>query len=158
MGGGGEGGRGGNNRSNFSRRQFFLATLSIWLAKVRFVSVSIRRDLVVVTWFMFEPLTVRVGGAVGMLRFCLEPISVNPVLVTFRESLNVSIYIVVVYGAFFLQQQPCISSLSVCTSSSYPQNKTKWERERGLSSSFCRFFSSFTERIRMYTCYTKTVY
>lgn len=90
MGGGGRGVGGGDNRSNFSRRQFFVATLSIWLAKVRFVSVSIRRDLVVVTWFMFEPLTVRVGGAVGMLRFCLEPISVNSVLVTFRESLNVS--------------------------------------------------------------------
>lgn len=39
---------------------------------------------------MFEPLTVRVGDAVGMLRFCLEPISVNSVLVTFRESLNAS--------------------------------------------------------------------
>ena len=39
---------------------------------------------------MFEPLTVTVRGAVGMLRFCLEPISVNSVLVTFRESLNVS--------------------------------------------------------------------
>lgn len=39
---------------------------------------------------MFEPLTVGVGDAVGMLRFCLEPISVNSVLVTFRESLNAS--------------------------------------------------------------------
>ena len=39
---------------------------------------------------MFEPLTVRVGDAVGMLRFCLEPISVNSVLVTFRESFNIS--------------------------------------------------------------------
>ena len=39
---------------------------------------------------MFEPLTVRVGDAVGMLRFCLEPISVNSVVVTFRESLNAS--------------------------------------------------------------------
>ena len=39
---------------------------------------------------MFEPFTVRVGDAVGMLRFCLEPISVNSVLVTFRESLNAS--------------------------------------------------------------------
>jgi len=39
---------------------------------------------------MFEPLTVRVGDAVGMLRFCVEQISVNSVLVTFRESLNAS--------------------------------------------------------------------
>lgn len=56
----------------------------------QFASISIPRDLVVVTCFMFEPLTVRVRDAVGMLRFCLEPISVNSVLVTFRESLNAS--------------------------------------------------------------------
>ena len=100
---------------------------------------------------MFEPLTLRVGDAVGMLRFCLEPISVNSVLVTFRESLNASSASMV---PFFSQQQPCICSLLVRTSSSYPQNKTKSGREReGCRRLFVVFFLLYGEDTEVHMLY-----
>lgn len=133
------------------RSQFFLASLSIWLDNVRFASISIPRDLVVVTCFMFEPLTVRVGDAVGMLRFCLEPISVNSVLVTFRESLNASSASMVP-----LFQGNKLAFLAYRYIHPSPTLKTKQNRgeKEGSRRLFVVFFFSFTGRIRMYTCYT----
>ena len=100
---------------------------------------------------MFEPLTVRVGDAVGMLRFCLEPISVNSVLVTFRESLNSSSASMVP-----LFQGNKLAFLAYRYIHPSPTLKTKQNRgeKEGSRRLFVVFFFSFTGRIRMYTCYT----
>ena len=55
---------------------------------IRFESISIARDLKEVgTWFVGAPLMVKIGVAVRVLSFCLEPISINSVLVIFSVSL-----------------------------------------------------------------------
>ena len=69
----------------------FLASLSIWFPQVRLESITIPRDLAVETWFMRVPLMVKVGVSVRVLSYCLEPISLNSVLVIFSVS-SLAIY------------------------------------------------------------------
>ena len=100
---------------------------------------------------MFEPLTVRVGDAVGMLRFCLEPISVNSVLVTFRESLNASSATVV---PFFHSNNLAFLAYRYVHPPCTPETKQNRGEREGCHRLFVVFFFSLTGRIRMYTCYT----
>ena len=48
---------------------------------------STPRDFDVDTWFTGVPLMLRTGEAVGAFTFCLEPISINSVLVMLNVSL-----------------------------------------------------------------------
>ena len=70
-----------------TRGIFFLGSFSIWLPQVRFALFSTPRDLDVDTWFMGVPLIFKTGDAVRVLSFCLEPISINSLLVILSVSL-----------------------------------------------------------------------
>ena len=48
---------------------------------------STLRDFDVDTWFMGVPLILRTGEAVRVFTFCLEPISINSILVMLSVSL-----------------------------------------------------------------------
>ena len=65
----------------------FFVSLSVWLLQSCLLSIVTPSDFAVVTWLTWLSLFVIVGESVKVLNLCLEPISINSVLVVFRVSL-----------------------------------------------------------------------
>ena len=72
-----------NTRSHFN----FFVTFSIWPLQSSLSSMVTPRDFAVVTWLTLKSLIANVGDSVRVLSLCLDPISINSVLVIFRVSL-----------------------------------------------------------------------
>ena len=80
-----------------------LANFSIWLPQLRFASMSTLRDFDVDTWFTGVPLILRTGEAVRVFTFCLEPISINSILVMLSVSLLVISHLLIFSKSSFKQ-------------------------------------------------------
>ena len=65
----------------------FFFIFSIWRPQSRLSSMVTLRDLAVATWVTRKSLIASVGETVTVLSLCLDPISMNSVLVIFRASL-----------------------------------------------------------------------